>query len=302
MSAPTTRPHQVLLHGTRDGLATGIASFLSVALLRGEAAVVIATPDHLVAAASALVTAGVDLDGARAERRYVELDAAGTLARFRSSDGLDEACFHAVVRPVLDDLAHRFGAVAAYGEMVGLLAAEGDVVGAIHLEQLWGPVTRSIPMRLLCGYPGGLFDGSAPGLDRVHGLHDTTARATDATWALDLPAGPEAAPIAREAIARLCEGWGLGTTEWTDDVVLVVAELVGNAFRYGGSRPTLSVDVRGDEVTLSVTDASDALPVPRADLLAENGSGYVIIDALADAWGVERLPFGKRVWARLVLA
>jgi len=37
-------------------------------------------------------------------------------------------------------------------------------------------------------------------------------------------------------------------------------------------------------------------------MLAENGRGYVIVDALADAWGVERLPFGKRVWARLVLA
>ena len=78
-----------------------------------------------------------------------------------------------------------------------------------------------------------------------------------------------------------------------------MAELVGNAVRYGGSRPTLSVDVCGDEVTLSVTDASDELPVPRGDLLAENGRGYLIIDALSDAWGVERLPFGKRVWARL---
>ena len=302
MPAPMTRPHHVLLHDTRDGLATGIASFLAVALLRGEAAVLIATPDHLDDAAAALLMAGVDVDLARAERRYVALDAAGTLARFRTVHGIDDAAFDAVVRPLLDDLASRFGAVAAYGEMVGLLAAEGDVVGAIHLEQLWGQVTRSVPMRLLCGYPHELSDGSAPGLDWVRDLHDTTAPATDATWALDLPDGPEAAPLARRAISQLCTVWGLGTSEWADDAVLVVAELVGNAVRHGGSRPILSVDVHGAEVTLSVTDASDALPAPRGDVLAENGRGYVIIDALTDAWGVERLPFGKRVWARLTAA
>ncbi|MFC3688544.1 MEDS domain-containing protein [Aquipuribacter hungaricus] len=300
MTAPTTRPHQVLLHDSGDGLAAGIASFLSVSLLRGEAALLLATPDHLAGAADALVAAGVDLDRARGEGRYVERDAAATLALFRTPDGIDADAFHAVLDPLLAELTGRSGAVAAYGEMVGLLAEEGDLAGAVFLEELWGSVTRTTPVRLLCGYAHGLLPGQAD-LDLVQGLHDTAARPVDATWALDLPAGPESAPLARAAVTDLCRTWGLDGTEWADDLVLVVAELVGNAVRHGGSRPTLAVDVHGGDVDLSVTDASDQLPAPRDDLLAENGRGYVIIDALSDSWGVERLPFGKRVWARLPL-
>ncbi len=300
MSAPTTRPHQVLLHSGEHGPAPHIASFMAVALLRGEAAVCIAVPGTLPAAADALLAAGVDVAAARAQGRYVELDAAATLARFRDADGVHADRFRDLVDPMLADLGARFGAVAAYGEMVALLAAEGDVVGALLLEQLWQPVVAGTPLRLLCGYPHALFDGpDGAGLRRVHDLHDTEADPVDTTWAVDLPADASAAPLARAAVGRLCEVLGAAGTGWADDAALVVAELVGNAVRYGGSRPVLSADVHGRGVTLSVTDASERLPVPRGDLLAENGRGYLIIDALSQAWGVERLPFGKRVWARL---
>jgi anti-sigma regulatory factor (Ser/Thr protein kinase) len=301
MTTSPTGPHQVLLHGTAQGRAAHIASFVSVALLRGEAALLIAAPGTLAGATEALVTAGIDVEAARTQGRYVELDAAATLAVFRDGDGVDADRFHALVPPLVAGLAGRFGAVAAYGEMVGLLVEQGDLVGALRLEELWGPVTRSTPMRLLCGYAHELFDGAAGvGLGRVHALHDVEVAPVEATWAFDLPVGTAAAPIARTVVADLLAALGKAGTEWADDAELVVAELVGNAVRYGGSRPTLSVDVHGADVTLSVTDASEKLPVPGGDPFAENGRGYVIIDALSDAWGVERLPFGKRVWARLL--
>jgi anti-sigma regulatory factor (Ser/Thr protein kinase) len=87
---------------------------------------------------------------------------------------------------------------------------------------------------------------------------------------------------------------------WIDDLGLVVSELVGNAVRHAGSTRALGLDVHGNRITVSVTDGSAALPVPRnSDELAEDGRGFAIIDTLCDLWGVERHPRGKRVWAQL---
>ncbi len=299
--APTTS-HQLLVHRSGPGPAAHIASFVSVALLRGEAAVVIAVPATSAAAADHLHRTGVDVPAARAGGRYVELDAAATLDCLREgTEGVREDRFLALVGPLLTDLTERFGAVTVYGEMVALLAGEGDVAGVLRLERLWDPLTRTTPLRLLCGYPHEVLQGSGVGgPEQVQQLHDTTVDLVESTWALDLPGDAGASLVARAAVARLWRGWGVGSRGWVDDAELLVAELVGNAVRHGGSRPTLSVDRRGDSITLSVTDASRELPVQRDDLLAENGRGYLIIDALSDAWGVERLPTGKRVWARLV--
>jgi hypothetical protein len=64
--------------------------------------------------------------------------------------------------------------------------------------------------------------------------------------------------------------------------------------------------MRDGRVRLEVHDPSPAVPVPRAqDLSATNGRGMVLVDALADSWGVEvgdGLPDeGKTVWVELEL-
>lgn len=39
-----------------------------------------------------------------------------------------------------------------YGEIVTLLAAEGDFVSILQLEHLWNTVAGEVPFTLVCGY------------------------------------------------------------------------------------------------------------------------------------------------------
>ncbi|MEV4879838.1 ATP-binding protein [Streptomyces cyaneofuscatus] len=55
----------------------------------------------------------------------------------------------------------------------------------------------------------------------------------------------------------------------------------------------------GGRVRVSVVDLSKEHPTARAtDADAESGRGLVIVEALSSGrWGVDPLPWGKRVWA-----
>ena len=82
------------------------------------------------------------------------LDAAVTLAQVER-DGLA-----AVVEPQLDALEERFpGArVRAFGEMVDILVARGDVDQALALEQAWNELVKARHFCLLCAYALDVFD------------------------------------------------------------------------------------------------------------------------------------------------
>jgi hypothetical protein len=54
-------------------------------------------------------------------------------------------------------IAETAGGVSVYGEMVELLAEEGDMRGAQRLEQLWNELADRQPFSLLCGYSAAHF-------------------------------------------------------------------------------------------------------------------------------------------------
>lgn len=294
--------HLVQFYADGDPLGPNVCSFVAAPLLRGEAAVVVATSEHRAVFAAELSAAGLDVPALRREGRYIELDAAGTLSTFMTDDGPDEQRFRAVVGGVVSEAARRFGAVHAYGEMVGLLAAEGRLVAALELESLWSRLmVGEQSFRLLCGYPREAFGAlDHPEVADVCSAHDAVAPTTGLTAAFDLPLGAEAAGALRRAVRAILVAWGFHDRDWCDDAELVVSELLGNAVRHAASRVAVSLDAHEDQVTVSVTDGSAEVPQPRAlSHFAENGRGVAIIDALSDGWGVERQPRGKRVWARL---
>lgn len=291
--------HQVQFYGSDDALGLNVSSFLAVPLLRGEAALIVASAEHLALFATGLAAVGIDVPALRLSGRYVELDAAESLAAFMTDAGPDEQLFRHRFAGVIAEAADRFDAVTAYGEMVGLLAADGQLVAALELEGIWSRLLGESRLRLLCGYstedvPAGTS------YDSVCAAHDALATPRALSAVIDLPLGAEASTLARRAAVSVCRAWGITDAEWIDDLGLVVAELVGNAVRHSSSRVALSLDAHDDRITVSVTDGSHAMPLPRTgDELAEDGRGFSIIDALSDAWGVERHPSGKRVWAEL---
>ncbi|WP_181785574.1 ATP-binding protein [Streptomyces phytophilus] len=112
---------------------------------------------------------------------------------------------------------------------------------------------------------------------------------------------PESPAIARRLVRAALADWGL--EDLADDSTLVVSELVTNAIRHA-RRESIRVTVeRADTacVRVGVVDFSQAHPVRRESALEDDGGrGLALVGELADAWGTEPLPWGKRVWADLV--
>jgi anti-sigma regulatory factor (Ser/Thr protein kinase) len=113
-----------------------------------------------------------------------------------------------------------------------------------------------------------------------------------------MPRVPESAAKARRLVTSSLRVWHLEGAE--DAAWLVVSELVTNTVvhaRLDCVRVTVS---RIDEhmVRITVVDRSHAMPQVRdAGLCEESGRGLALIDALSADWGVDPLPWGKRVWA-----
>ncbi|MET8979156.1 ATP-binding protein [Streptomyces sp. NPDC004539] len=96
---------------------------------------------------------------------------------------------------------------------------------------------------------------------------------------------------------------------FTDELVLVVDELVTNAVTHGrvpgttGRQVRLGIARDGDLFRVEVRDTqSDRMPQPcKADADDEGGRGLALIDSLATSWGVVGEVIGKTVWAEKTL-
>jgi KaiC/GvpD/RAD55 family RecA-like ATPase len=167
--------HVVQLYGGNDQLLTrNVSRYLAEGLRRGDALVVIATPEHADAITRELTLDGADAVAASRDGRLVVLDARETLDRFLVGGQPDEHLFRDVVGAVLAE-AHRrssTGHVRAFGEMVGLLWVAGDRAAATRLEEYWNDLLRGTACSLFCAYPIDIYDdGDTAGLDAVLGSH-----------------------------------------------------------------------------------------------------------------------------------
>ncbi|MGV9567832.1 ATP-binding protein [Streptomyces sp. NPDC003480] len=112
---------------------------------------------------------------------------------------------------------------------------------------------------------------------------------------------PETAAEARRLARQCCALWAFdeGTGE---TAALLISELVTNAVRHGRSH---NIRVRierpaPDRVRLAAVDkkrCSITLGRPSPENIG--GRGLALVDALSDRWGVDLLPWGKRVWAEI---
>ncbi len=88
--------------------------------------------------------------------------------------------------------------------------------------------------------------------------------------------------------------------EVTDELSLVVSELVTNAVRHAAPPLDLEIEVSDDEVLVAVDDGSPGRPVVRPmSVDAEGGRGLQMVETLCTETGVRPHPPGKTVWAAL---
>lgn len=115
---------------------------------------------------------------------------------------------------------------------------------------------------------------------------------------------PSCVGLARLELRKALASWGLGMLE--DSAVLVLSELLTNAARHARVSRGREIETRYVRrpcggLRIEVHDASPEQPRRRTpELDATDGRGLVIVDALADVWGVgERNGPGKVLWAHL---
>ncbi|MGW6939182.1 SpoIIE family protein phosphatase [Streptomyces xanthophaeus] len=117
------------------------------------------------------------------------------------------------------------------------------------------------------------------------------------------PGDPEALVAARHMIGAAVRAWG--ARERADEIELVADELIVNALMHtdGPAIVTLRV-LPGAErrLRVEVEDRSSALPRRReAGDSGVSGRGLMLVDRLADDWGVEPRGSGKCVWCEFVM-
>ena len=116
-----------------------------------------------------------------------------------------------------------------------------------------------------------------------------------------LPHAAAAAGDARESVRTRVAG--LLTEERLEEAVLMTDELVTNAVRHAQAEAAggigLRIDITREHVRIAVTDGSPRFEwATRASAELAGGYGLVLVDRLADRWGLS-LDGKKAVWFEL---
>ncbi|MEU6604024.1 SpoIIE family protein phosphatase [Streptomyces shenzhenensis] len=113
---------------------------------------------------------------------------------------------------------------------------------------------------------------------------------------------PERIAEARRHLRGLLHDWA--SADQVDSAVLLASEMLTNVLVHTDADALLLAEVGGGpgrrRLRVEVTDAGDDLPHKRCPgELASSGRGLVLIELLADAWGVTPRGEGKTIWFEL---
>ena len=140
------------------------------------------------------------------------------------------------------------------------------------------------------------------------GKKETWAMCRMRTTTLDPDAS--SAAKARSFLRASMRRWEI--TEPQDSALLLTSELVTNAVVHARTRVALTVAIAKATLEVAVADRNMRLPRPRYApeqapptstplWLEDGGRGLLIVNALADEWGIAEERHGKHVWFRLAV-
>jgi len=183
--------HIVQLFDTHASLIKTVAAFLETGFEAGDTLLVVARPKYWKRIAKCLTRAGHRVDDALAAGRLTVFDASVTLASFMRRGAIVPPLFEDIVASCVGRLAAQpgHGGLRIYGEMVDLLAEEGNLEAAQELEELWNGLAERYSFTLLCGYAAAHFTDprtarALRGICDAHTRVDTTRRDALGNWVL----------------------------------------------------------------------------------------------------------------------
>jgi hypothetical protein len=169
--------HVVQIYENDDVFLDQLTGFVSSGVKAGECAVVIATAAHLTALHERLAAVGYTLSSLISQTQYIPLDAEEVLSRFMVNDWPDESLFHKAISEVLMKAKQNNRKVRAFGEMVAILWAKGQVGATVRLEQLWNKFCENEAFCLYCAYPeSGFTEDAAESVKHICSAHTKMIR------------------------------------------------------------------------------------------------------------------------------
>jgi signal transduction histidine kinase len=150
--SPAHTHHTVQFYENEIYLAKEVAQFVYTGLVGGEGVIIVPTPRHWELIENELSSMSCNVEIYRSTGQLVFLDAYHTLNKFMV-DGMPHAqLFEQMASGVLEKLQKTFPTIRAYGEMVDVLCAQGNLDGMVALENLWNLLGKKHRFSLLCGY------------------------------------------------------------------------------------------------------------------------------------------------------
>jgi|SRR6516165_4075983 len=130
---------------------------------------------------------------------------------------------------------------------------------------------------------------------RSHPREPRRSVASQSVASLEFQPDHTAAARARRFVGDTLRAWGLDGE--VADAELLVSELVTNAILHARSAASVSVDRHGSLFRIAVCDGSSTVPRVRDyGPRAVTGRGMLLVDRIAERWGVEERTEGKCVW------
>ena len=166
MSTQHSGVHSVQFYDHDGDLIKSVAAMLAASLSFGDAALVVATPEHRQQIAYELEALGIDVSRCGRDGRYMPLDAEQVLSSITRNGHPDRELFDANFGSVLNDMRQRSQnqnrGLTVYGECVALLYQDGHKEDALTIERFWQDLFRDDrTFHLHCGYPKSVFADSS---------------------------------------------------------------------------------------------------------------------------------------------
>jgi hypothetical protein len=165
--------HTVQLFDSDESLVDAAANFLGEGLLRNETVLAVMDEERWYSVAIRMSAQGFPIDESLRSGDLTVGNAVETLKTFMRRDRPDPRLFNASVGTLVSSLAARGKPLRIYGEMVDVLAAQGEYAAAHELEELWNRLGKREEFTLFCGYTAAHFGDprNAEALRRVCASH-----------------------------------------------------------------------------------------------------------------------------------